>query len=88
MVPDRGAEGARMRVEIEVMIGEMIVEIGAKIVETGVKTVETGAMTVGMIEMVGSLAGAREEGDPRTDPAEPTEKTPRLLPRYLCNLTS
>jgi len=94
-VPDRGAGEARMRVEIEVMIVEMIVETVAKIVETvamtvetGAMTVETGAMTVGMIEMVGSLAGAREEGGPRTDPAEPTEKTPRLLPRYLCNLTS
>jgi len=90
-VPDRGAGEARMRVEIEVMIVEMIVETVAKIVETvamtvetGAMTVETGAMTVGMIEMVGSLAGAREEGDPRIDLAEPTEKTPRLPPRYLC----
>lgn len=40
-------------------------------------------MTVGMIGMVGNLE-AKEGGGPRTDPAEPTEKTPRLLPRYFC----
>jgi len=61
-VPDRGAGGARTRVEM---------------------TDEIVAMTVGMIGMVGSLE-AKEGGGPRTDPAEPTEKTPRLLPRYIC----
>lgn len=83
MVPDRGAGGARMRVEIVVMIVEMTVE-------TVEMTVGTVVMTVEMIEMVGSLAGAKEEGDPLTDPAEPTERTPRLLPRYIysCNLTT
>jgi len=92
-VPDRGAGGARTRVVTVVMIVEtvvmivetvvMTVETVVMIVETGVKTAETGVKTAEMIETVESLAGVREEEDPRIGLAEPTERTPRLLPRYI-----
>jgi len=75
-----------MIVETVVMIVEtvaMTVETGVKTVEIGVKTVETGVKTAEMIETVESLAGVREEEDPRIGLAEPTERTPRLLPRYI-----
>lgn len=80
------AETVVMIVETVVMTVEtvaMIVETVVMIVETGVKTVEIGVKTAEMIETVESPAGVREEEVPRIGLAEPTERTPRLLPRYI-----